>query len=491
MEEGIFQVICLLSVAFGLGTGFLLRFMIYLREEQVKWIRVPGDMLISVLQMFAVPLIVTSVLAGVTGLNTKMSRKTAIFTGTFISGTTIVAIILGLFLVLTIQPGAGEQSFQENIKEMPPFSIHVILMDLLRNMVPESFVQAFYEKYKTEIIYIKKDLPEGTSGTSFLLLNDSHIKLVGTYVDGPNMLGLIIWSFTFGILINRVGQVATSTVKAIQSLNDAIKIIFNWIMWYLPIGVFFLIIENVLDVEDWGAVIKLAKLSAVICLGLVIHSFIILPLIFFVFVRKNPFVILKSTTKAWMTGFIIASSTASMPVILQCCENNLLVNGKLCRLMLPILTSINMNGTAIYEVIAAVFIAQMNDITLDAGQIIAVGLTTSIVTFGAAGIPATGAVTTILILTAVGLPARDAAMLVVVEWVLDHILTGVNIIGDCFGVVIINFLCHDELEDLDKPASIDRVRLTSELELDLTCLEADLQLNPSRAASPAGSLSPK
>ncbi|XP_014830342.1 PREDICTED: excitatory amino acid transporter 3-like isoform X1 [Poecilia mexicana] len=490
MQEGMFQVICLLSVALGLGTGFLLRFMIFLRDDQVKWIRIPGDMLLNVLQMFAVPLIVTSVLAGVTGLNTKMSRKTAFFTGTYICGTTLLAIILGLLLVLTIKPGVGEHLSQDRVKEMPPFSVHVILMDLLRNMVPESFIQAFYEQYKTEIIEIGR-VDSGLPLQPGIVQNATETKLVGSYVDGPNMIGLIIWSFTFGILINRVGQEATSTVKAIQSLNDAIKIIFNWILWYLPIGVLFLIVENVLDVEDWGAVIKLAKLSAVISLGLVIQTFFVLPMVYFTLVRKNPYVILKGTSKAWMTAIIIASSTASLPVILQCCEENLMVNGKLCRLMLPILTSINMNGTAVYEVIASVFIAQMNDITLDAGQIIAVGLTSSIVTFGAAGIPATGAVTTILILTAVGLPAKDAAMLVVVEWLLDHFRTGVNVLGDCYGVVLINFLCHDELEDLDKPQSIDRVRPTSELELDLTCLEPEQQLGSSRSAAFSGSMSPK
>ncbi|XP_014324659.2 excitatory amino acid transporter 3-like [Xiphophorus maculatus] len=480
-----------MSIKAGLGTGFLLRFMIFLREDQLNWLRIPGDMLLNVLQMFAVPLIVTSVLAGVTGLNTKMSRKTALFTGTYICGTTLLAVILGLFLVLTIRPGAGEHLTQESNKGIPTFSIHVILMDLLRNMFPESFIQAFYEQYKTEIIQVKRE-DSGPPLHPAVVQNDTEMKLVGSYVDGPNMLGLIVWSFTFGILINRVGQVATSTVKAIQSLNDAIKIIFNWILWYLPIGVLFLIVENVLDVQDWGAVIKLAKLSAVIALGLAIQSLLILPMVYFTLVRKNPFVILRSTSKAWMTAIIIASSTASLPVILQCCEENLMVNGKLCRLMLPILTSLNMNGTAVYEVIASVFIAQMNDITLDAGQIIAIGLTSSIVTFGAAGIPASGAVTTILILTAVGLPARDAAMLVVVEWVLDHVRTGVNVVGDCYGVVLINFLCHDELEDLDKPPSIDRVRPTSELELDLTCLETDQQLSASRSSSASsGSISPK
>uniref|UniRef100_A0A3B5L728 Amino acid transporter n=1 Tax=Xiphophorus couchianus TaxID=32473 RepID=A0A3B5L728_9TELE len=340
-----------------LGTGFLLRFMIFLREDQLNWLRIPGDMLLNVLQMFAVPLIVTSVLK-------------LIFFNIWLS-------FFFFFLQLS-------------------FDSH-------RNMFPESFIQAFYEQ----------------------------MKLVGSYVDGPNMLGLIVWSFTFGILINRVGQVATSTVKAIQSLNDAIKIIFNWILWYLPIGVLFLIVENVVTI---------------VSSRLAIQSLLILPMVYF----TDTFPV-SSYERCTNKGCVFCQSTASLPVILQCCEENLMVNGKLCRLMLPILTSLNMNGTAVYEVIASVFIAQMNDITLDAGQIIAIGLTSSIVTFGAAGIPASGAVTTILILTAVGLPARDAAMLVVVEWVLDHVRTGVNVIGDCYGVVLINFLCHDELKDLDKP----------------------------------------
>uniref|UniRef100_A0A3B5KZV7 Amino acid transporter n=1 Tax=Xiphophorus couchianus TaxID=32473 RepID=A0A3B5KZV7_9TELE len=389
-----------------LGTGFLLRFMIFLREDQLNWLRIPGDMLLNVLQMFAVPLIVTSVLAVCIVLLLLISC--------------LRFCVAGLFLVLTIRPGAGEHLTQESSKGIPTFSIHVILMDLLRQEDRHLDTISAFVHIVTFLKYWSK-----------YVQNDTEMKLVGSYVDGPNMLGLIVWSFTFGILINRVGQVATSTVKAIQSLNDAIKIIFNWILWYLPIGVLFLIVENVVTI---------------VSSRLAIQSLLILPMVYF----TDTFPV-SSYERCTNKGCVFCQSTASLPVILQCCEENLMVNGKLCRLMLPILTSLNMNGTAVYEVIASVFIAQMNDITLDAGQIIAIGLTSSIVTFGAAGIPASGAVTTILILTAVGLPARDAAMLVVVEWVLDHVRTGVNVIGDCYGVVLINFLCHDELKDLDKP----------------------------------------
>uniref|UniRef100_A0A3B5KYE9 Amino acid transporter n=1 Tax=Xiphophorus couchianus TaxID=32473 RepID=A0A3B5KYE9_9TELE len=252
----------------------------------------------------------------------------------------------------------------------------------------------------------------------FFAQNGTETKLIGKYVDGPNMLGLVIWSFVIGIMINRIGKEARSTVDAIQCLNDAIKVIVNWILWYLPVGVMFLLTEHVLGVGDWDAVLKLAKFVGVVLAGLAVQAFIVFPMIYVVLTRRNPFLIFKQTSRALTTAFIIASSAATLPLTLQCCEENVKVDKKLCRLMLPIVTSINRTGLAFYEVSATIFIAQLHDITLGVGQIIAIGLclvcslSSSIITFGTAGIPATGAVTTILILTAVGLPAEHAAILI-------------------------------------------------------------------------------
>uniref|UniRef100_A0A096M7W6 Amino acid transporter n=1 Tax=Poecilia formosa TaxID=48698 RepID=A0A096M7W6_POEFO len=497
----------------GFGIGFLLRATTLVTEELKEWIKVPGEMLINMLKMFAVSLIVTSVVAGVTGLNTRVSRKTAIITGTFVCGSTSIAVILGMFLALTIKPGVLEHDLhsdkkdEESSNNMLRQSSH--FLHVFANMVPESFFQAFYEQgfgnvtqiiffsqYETEIIQIFLVILV-FSVLSFMQ-NGTEMKLVGRYVEGPNMLGLVIWSFAIGILLNRVGQEARITVEAIQCLNDAIKIIVNWILWYLPIGVMFLITEHVLEVTDWDAVLKLTKLVGVVFAGYVQISFLfhLCYQIDITALRKKEegptcFALFQVEEILSVLLDFDSQSAATLPVTLQCCEENVKVDKKLCRLMLPIVTSINRTGMAFYEVVAVVFIAQLNDITLEVGQIIAIGLSSAIVTFGRAGIPVTGAVTTILILTAVGLPAEDAAILVGVEWILDHFITVVNVLVNVFGVAITNHVWHDDLISLDKIPSLDEPRPSKDIELDLSFLESDEEFIPPVSASPTRSNSPR
>ncbi|XP_043972704.1 excitatory amino acid transporter 3-like isoform X2 [Gambusia affinis] len=450
MRGNLLQVFCLLGVILGFGFGFLLRATTVITEKLREWMSTPGEVLLNMLKMFAVSLIVTSVLSGVTGLNTKMSRKTAIITGTFICGSTFIVVILAMVLTLTIQPGGEDHEVSSSEEELSNFVLHVMIQDFIRNMVPESFFQAFYEQYKTEIVQIKRKEPG-------LLLdptqNVTETKLVGKYVERPNMLGLVIWSFVIGILLNRTGHEARSTVEAIHWINDAIKVMLNWVLWYLPIGVLFLIAEHVLDVPDWAAVLKLTKFVGVVAAG------------------------------ALTTAFIIASSAAALPVTLQCCEEKVKIDKKLCRLMLPIVTGINRTGMTVYEVTATIFIAQLYDITLSVGQLIAIGLSSSIVSFGAGGIPATGAVTTILILTAVGLPAKHATILIALEWILDHFTTLVNVLVNVYGVAITNHVWHDDLASLVIVPRAETTYSIKDIEMDLSCLDSDEELISSSPSS--------
>ncbi|XP_040004133.1 excitatory amino acid transporter 3-like isoform X2 [Xiphias gladius] len=410
-----FQTLSLAAVALGIVLGLTLKIYVPVSELNQVNIAFPGEILLRMLQVVTVPLIVTSV-------------------------------ITGLILVLTIKPGVAYAAEKGETEDEESFSTVDALLDLLRNMVPQNLIQACFQQYKTERVEFEIKADENSS----LEMNVTEVQLVGHYVDGANTLGLIVCSFIFGVTLNRMGEKGKALVEVLTVLNEATKWVVTLILGYLPFGVLFMITSHVIEVHDWETTFKLGKFMLVVALGLVIHGAIVLPLIYFLCVRHNPSAVIKGASPALLTALLISSSSATLPITFQCCEDRLNIDKRITRFMLPIGTNINMDGTALYEVVAAVFIAQLNHISLDLSQLITLSVTSAVSSIGAAGIPATGAVTTLFVLTAVGLPAKEASILVVVEWLLDRCNTVINVMGDCIGVALIHQLSKKELKEMEE-----------------------------------------
>ncbi|KAK9534622.1 hypothetical protein VZT92_007055 [Zoarces viviparus] len=434
-----------LGVVMGVLFGMLLRYMSVKDNSALMLVSFPGEILMRMLKMLILPLIISSLITGLAGLDARSSGRMGSRAMVYYMTTTIIAAILGVILVLGIHPGnpklRGESS--TSVPKNQEVSSIDAFLDLLRNLFPENLVQACFQQVQT----VLKTLPvPATNQTEPVLVDRKKLE----YKWGMNVLGLIGFFIAFGICMSRMGERGKVMCDFFNVLNEIIMTMVSMIMWYSPIGIASLIAGKIADIGNLEIVARqLGMYMVTVMVGLMIHGGLILPAIFFAITRKSPFTFYKGIFQAWITALGTASSAGTLPVTFRCLEENLKIDKRVTRFVLPIGATINMDGTALYEAVAAIFIAQMNDIALDTGQIITVSLTATLASVGAASIPSAGLVTMLLILTAVGLPTQDISLLIAVDWLLDRMRTSINVVGDSFGAGIVDHLSKAELAELD------------------------------------------
>lgn len=277
-----------------------------------------------------------------------------------------------------------------------------------------------------------------------------EIVNTGGYVYNMNILGLVVFSIAFGIVVGRLGDDGKVVLQFFRATNEAVMKLVGLIMWYAPIGIFFLITGAMVGIDNWPELLEsLGLYMATVLGGLAIHGIIILPLLYFIFVRRNPFTYLGGVTQALFTALGTSSSSATLPITTRNLEENNGIDKRVTRFVLPVGATINMDGTALYEAVAAIFIAQMNGITLNFAEVITVSITATFASIGAAGIPQAGLVTLVIVLTAVGLPTDDIALILAVDFILDRFRTMVNVEGDSVGAGIVHKLSKEDLAKQD------------------------------------------
>uniref|UniRef100_A0A8C8Z071 Amino acid transporter n=1 Tax=Prolemur simus TaxID=1328070 RepID=A0A8C8Z071_PROSS len=346
-----------------------------------------------------------------------------------------------------------------------------------RNMFPPNLVEACFKQFKTQystrvvtrtIVRTENGSELGASvpppflmenGTSFLenvtralgtlqeVLSFEETVPVPGSANGINALGLVVFSVAFGLVIGGMKHKGRVLRDFFDSLNEAIMRLVGIIIWYAPVGILFLIAGKILEMEDMAVLGgQLGMYTLTVIVGLFLHAGGILPLIYFLVTHRNPFPFIGGMLQALITAMGTSSSSATLPITFRCLEEGLGVDRRITRFVLPVGATVNMDGTALYEALAAIFIAQVNNYELNLGQITTISITATAASVGAAGIPQAGLVTMVIVLTSVGLPTEDITLIIAVDWFLDRLRTMTNVLGDSIGAAVIEHLSQRELE---------------------------------------------
>ncbi|CAO1375909.1 unnamed protein product [Diamesa serratosioi] len=406
-------------------------------EREVMYIQYPGDLFLRMLKCLIVPLIVSSITSAIGALDLSLSKKIALRSIIYYFTTTVCAVILGIILVTTIRPGSGQNSTQTGGKKITRDVLTAdTLLDLIRNLFPPNIIQATMFQYRTQL-----ELPP--NATDLVPLQEYVIK--GVWKDGMNVLGLVMFSVILGATIGKMRERGKPIQAFLVAMSEAMMIITQWVIWLSPIGVFFLISAKILEMESLAAVVgQLGKYFMTVLLGLFLHGFGTIAILFFLVVRKLPYKYVLKMSQVLATAFGTGSSSATMPITINCLDH-MGIDPRVTRFVIPVGATINMDGTALYEAVAALFIAQLRGISLTFGHIIAVSVTATAASIGAAGIPQAGLITMVMVLDTVGLPAEDVTIIIAVDWLLDRFRTTINVMCDALGTIIVDHLSKGEL----------------------------------------------
>ena len=368
-----------------------------------------GTMFLNALKMIIVPLITSSIIVGVAGIGSggnlgALGGKTLVFYAT----TTLAAILVGLVIINAVQPGIADGQPAGEMLALEADSTDISsrvegkgvgdVAEVFKRMVPPNIVKAAAE---------------------------------------GQMLGLIFFAILFGYFMTHLAhQFAEPLFNFWNGVFHVMMSMTEFIMKFAPIGVFALVAE-VMATAGFSAAKPLAIFALCVVAALALHAFGTLPLMLRFIGKVKPYKTLAGVSPAMLTAFSTASSSATLPVTMDCVEDNLGVSNKISSFVLPLGATVNMNGTALYECAAAIFLAQAYGLDLTFGQQFAVVVIALLTSIGVAGVPSASLVAIAIILGAIGLPMEAIGVLMVFDRLLDMCRTSINIWGDACCATIV------------------------------------------------------
>ena len=385
------------QILIGLVLGVLYGIFLSPYISYVDWM---GVVFLRALKMIIIPLILSSLISGITNIgNAENLGRLGLKTIIYYMSTSIIAIVTGLFFVNLIKPGVGaDLGLSKTVEGLT--ASDGSLSDTLINIVPTNIFDAF------------------SSG---------------------QMLSIIFFAIIFGYFITQVNK--KSSIFLTDFFNSTFDVMMKLTMFvikFTPLGIFGIVAKSVSEapsITEFAGRMGIYMLT--VLLSLFVHAFISLPIVLRLVGKVNPRWHLKNMTTPLLTAFSTSSSGATLPLTMTAIEKNSGVSNKISSFTLPLGATINMDGTALYECVAAIFIAQAYGIDVTIGQQIIIVITALLASIGAAGIPMAGLVMITVILSAIGLPLEGVGLILAVDQLLDMFRTTVNVWSDSCGAVIV------------------------------------------------------
>ncbi len=364
---------------------------------KVEWI---GTLFLNSLKMTIIPLVLSAVICGVSSLgDIRKLGPIGGFTILYYVSTTAIAVIIGLVIVNILKPGAGISATVSTEQLTTIAETSPNLTDIPLSMIAPNLVEAAAQ---------------------------------------TKLLPIIVFSLLFAAALSTIGTKAKPIVDFFEGLNETMMKIVSWLMIFAPLGIFSLISSRLGAAGGgeafWLEIVATGKYVLAVLFGLFLHFMFLLGLL--TLLVGGGLQRFFSLSRALLTAFGTASSSATLPVTMDCLRNSG-VDDRSVKFVLPLGATINMDGTALYEAVAVMFIAQAYGIEMSAVEQLIIFVTATLAAIGAAGIPQAGLVTMVLVLTAVNLPLEGIGLLLAVDWFLDRFRTTTNVWGDSVGASII------------------------------------------------------
>ncbi|KRI78739.1 glutamate:proton symporter [Acinetobacter pittii] len=401
----------LIAAILGLAFGFILT--LYPDTAFVKHslygLGILSSVFIGLLKMLLVPLIFSSIVVGVSNLQAG-GQLGPVWKITFLCclTTTTLALILGISCAHLFEVGRG---------------------------IDISIFQSSMQNYQA---------PDSLNPASFFtnFIQNTLINPFKAFSDG-NVLAVVVFALFVGVALVHGGERFKSIRVLSNQFFEMMMMLVGWVMKLAPLGIFALL-AKLMATEDVSVLSRLAEFAVVVTGTTIFHGAVVLPLLLWIFGRMSPWAFFKGTRTALITAFATSSSSATMPLSMKCAQENLGVRPQTAGFVIPLGTQLNMDGTALYEAAAALFVANLVGLDLNLTQQIIVCLTAMIASLGAPGIPSAGMVTMIMVLQSVGLPAEAIAILLPIDRLLDTVRTVVNVQGDMMISVVVDRYTKDK-----------------------------------------------